>query len=376
MEEKSASCPEGAVSWYIRTSRLAVALAIIKLRPPGGARQFTESLAERLKRQNESWKSKAEGLHEDLLHLRQELLLTRTLLNTRSSAGQAPGHEIAKVLSQDDTRAVNSACDAVNTSQTQGDSAPGPCLPPTPPNSQKFTLKDKQWCQDHRLMKHVQFLQCLSGLRSGFEESLCQDGDVVWDSVVQLLDCAVEDFRQAHTGQPLRHHEQLHNAIQVVAQTLSPGGARQGFPVQHFSKVEDLLKEMINLLLTNQQLNAFSVQGSLSECLLALGGNCCITRTPLIQLLMSQIIQLAQQLWDACEKSSQEHEHHQVDWVCYQNSFYVFWLLERLAQDSNNGVNQELVVQLETKAFPLADEFSLFSLYMWRIGGLFRAGNS
>lgn len=366
MEGKSASCPEGVVSWYIRTSRLAVALAIIKLRPPGGARQFTESLAERLKRQDESWKSKAESLHEDLLHLRQELLLTRTLLNTRSCAGQAPaftGQEIAKVLSQDDTREVNSG-----TLQT--------CLPPTPPNSQKVPPKDRQWRQDHRLTKHVQFLQRLSGLRSGFEESLCQDGDVVWDSVVQLLDCVVEDFRQAHTGQPLRHPEQLHNAIQVVAQTLSPGGARQGFPVQHFSRVEDLLKEMVKLLLTNQQLNAFSVQDSLSDCLLALGGNCCITRTPLIQLLMSQIIQLAQQLGDACEKSREEHEHHQVDWVCYQNSFYLFWLLERLAQDTDNRVNQELVVQLETKAFPLADEFSLFSLYMWRIGGLFRAGDS
>ncbi len=38
----------------------------------------------------------------------------------------------------------------------------------------------------------------------------------------------------------------------------------------------------------------------LSECLLALGGSP-VVRTALVQLLMSKIIQLAQQLWDTCE---------------------------------------------------------------------------
>ncbi len=75
-------------------------------------------------------------------------------------------------------------------------------------------------------------------------------------------------------------------------------------------------------------------------------------------------------------QKSREERHHQVDWNCYENSFYVFWLLERLAQDSDYSVIKELAIQLETKAFPLADEFPLFSLYMWRIGGLFRAGHT
>ncbi|XP_067272847.1 meiosis-specific protein MEI4 isoform X2 [Pseudorasbora parva] len=365
---------KGAVSWYVRVSRLAVAVAVIKARPSGGARQFAESLADGLRQQEDGWRSKARGLHEDLLHLRQELLLTRLLFKTRSSTEPEQGQEIARSLSQDDPQQLkaDSGCDTANSSQTHVCIAKGPSLPPTPPNSQNFPLQDRQWRQDRRMLKHMQFLQCLSGLRR-VETSLCGDGDVVWDSVVQMLDSVVEVFRQANVGQPLHHPEQLHQATQLVAQTLSRGETRHGCSVQHFCKVEYLLKEMTSLLLTSQQLNAFSVHDVLSECLLALGGSC-LLRMPFIQLLMSEILQLAQQLWEACERTSREELPHQMDWIRYQNSFYVFWLLEQLAQDTNCNVNQELVNNLETKAFTLADEFPLFSLYMWRIGGLFRMG--
>lgn len=168
------------------------------------------------------------------------------------------GQEIAKALSQDDLQQLkgDSGCDTDNSSETQIYIAKEPCLPLTPPNSQNIPLLDRQWRQDHRMLKHMQFLQCLSGLHRVCELSLCRDGDVVWDSVVQLLDSVVEIFRQAHVGQPLHHPEQLHHATQVVAQTLSLGGTRHGCSRQHFSKVEDLLKEMISLLLTNQQFNA------------------------------------------------------------------------------------------------------------------------
>ncbi len=134
-------------------------------------------------------------------------------------------------------------------------------MPPTPPNSQNFSLQDRKWRQDHRLRKHMQFLRCLSGLSRGYESSLCPDGDVVWDSIVQLLDSVVEVFRQAHVGQPLHHPEQLHHATKVVAQTLSRGRTQHESSVQHFSKVDDLLKEMINLLLTNQQLSSVRARG-------------------------------------------------------------------------------------------------------------------
>lgn len=173
------------------------------------------------------------------------------------------GQELAKELSQDDPHQLkgDSGCDTDNSSQTQIYGARGPCLPPTPPNSQNISLQDWKWRQDHRLLKRMQFLRCLSGLSRGYESSLCTEGDVVWDSVVQLLDSVVEVFRQAHVGQPLHHPKQLHHATQVVTQTLSQGGTQHGCSVQHFSKVDDLLKEMINLLLTNQQLSSVRGRG-------------------------------------------------------------------------------------------------------------------
>ncbi len=74
----------------MRVSRLAVAVAVIKISPSGGARPFAESLADRLRQQDEGWRSTARSLHEDVLRLRQELLLTRLLFRKKSNDG--PGH--------------------------------------------------------------------------------------------------------------------------------------------------------------------------------------------------------------------------------------------------------------------------------------------
>ncbi|XP_051511046.1 meiosis-specific protein MEI4 [Myxocyprinus asiaticus] len=428
MAEKCTSCYEGAVSWYMRVCRLAVAVALIKIRPSGGVRLFTQSLANRLKQQDQNWRTKAQDLHEDLLRLRQELLLTRSLLKTSAGAEQAlsehlnkyktalnaahsnyvsaiisrasnrpnvlfdmvnkltqpPTHdvyasdelcdqEVVKAFSPDDQQLLksDSGCDTDISLQTQiHSSTGGHCLPLIPPNSQTDPLQDRTWLQDHRLLKHMHFLQCLSGLRRGHDPLLCLDdcGDVVWDSVVQLLDSLVEVFRQAYVEHRLHRPDLLRHAAEVAAQTLSQGRTLH----QHFSRVEDLMREMISLLLTNQQLNVFSVQGVMSECVIALGGSHVI-RPALVQLLMSQIIQRAQHLWDTCQRSSEEH-HDDVEWICYENSFYVFWLLEHLAQspEDHHDVIQELVKQLETLALRLSDEFPLFSLYMWRIAGLYR----
>ncbi|TRY59140.1 hypothetical protein DNTS_032395 [Danionella cerebrum] len=365
MDERR-SCFEGALRWYIHATRLAVAVAIIKISPPGGARLFTESLAERLKQQEESWRSRAKGLKEDLLHLKQELLLTHALLKTRSNAEPGPW-----MASQDDQKQfrADSECDAENISQTQSCRALIPYQTPTPPNSQIFTLRPGHWSQEQKLIKHTEFLLRLSVLQGGFEPALCTESDVVWESVVQLMDSMVEAFRQAHAGQPLGHSEQLHQASKLLAQTLSPEKARHGFSEQHSHRVEELMREMICLMLSNQQLNALSVQMVLSKCLLALGGSR-VLKSPLVRLLMSLVIQMAQKLWDACEGFREDHDP--VDWICYQNSFYAFWVLEHLAADGDEGVNHELRQQLESKAFPLADEFPLFSLYMWRVAGLFR----
>lgn len=65
----------------------------------------------------------------------------------------------------------------------------------------------------------------------------------------------------------------------------------------------------------------------------------------------------------------------QVDWVRYENSFYLFWTLEQLIQARSGQARNELhhlQAQLEKDVLPLSDEFPLFALYMWRIEGLLK----
>lgn len=71
-------------------AKVALAVAIIKNKPSGASgREYAEALACKLKSRDESWKEKAQELQEEVLRLRQELLITR-VTSTRS-ATQAAG---------------------------------------------------------------------------------------------------------------------------------------------------------------------------------------------------------------------------------------------------------------------------------------------
>ncbi|KAM3603021.1 uncharacterized protein V6R79_015265 [Siganus canaliculatus] len=61
----------------------------------------------------------------------------------------------------------------------------------------------------------------------------------------------------------------------------------------------------------------------------------------------------------------------------YQNSCRLFWMVERLVQDSEVAYRVEVeseqsgfLRRLEQRVFLLSEEFPLFSVYMWRIGSL------
>lgn len=58
----------------------------------------------------------------------------------------------------------------------------------------------------------------------------------------------------------------------------------------------------------------------------------------------------------------------------YQNSCHLFWILEELLQVPCRvevGAEQTgFLSRLEQRVFALSDEFPLFSINMWRIGGL------
>lgn len=73
-------------AWHVRLAKLGVALAVIKNKPAGkSGRQHAEYLSAQLKHQEENWKRKAEELKEEVLSLRQELVLVKVLGKQRDA---------------------------------------------------------------------------------------------------------------------------------------------------------------------------------------------------------------------------------------------------------------------------------------------------
>lgn len=65
-------------AWYLRTSKLALAVAIIRSKPADkSSREYTEHLAKVVSEQESTWRSKVEALETEVLQLRQKLLLSR-----------------------------------------------------------------------------------------------------------------------------------------------------------------------------------------------------------------------------------------------------------------------------------------------------------
>lgn len=64
--------------WYLKISKLALAFAIIRSKPPGkSCKEYTEHLAKLVSQQDFDWKSKVKTLEAEIFRLRQELLLNK-----------------------------------------------------------------------------------------------------------------------------------------------------------------------------------------------------------------------------------------------------------------------------------------------------------
>lgn len=60
------------------------------MKPSGvSSREYVEALARKLESRDEGWKNKAEELQQEVLRLRQELLITRATSSARSSTEAA-----------------------------------------------------------------------------------------------------------------------------------------------------------------------------------------------------------------------------------------------------------------------------------------------
>ncbi|KAL0967296.1 hypothetical protein UPYG_G00250420 [Umbra pygmaea] len=392
------------MEWRVLKAKFAVAVAIIKSKPPGRtSRQHAEHLANKLRSQDEAWKTKFQNLQDEVLTLRQQLLLTQNSSKTTSRSGirTRAGSDVLGLLSQEPagpgltngalSSDMDSGCGTETNTATlppDSDSEPPvfPLVTTTPPQI-PFSRLCEVGAQGRAMLLHTQFLQSLFGLdrvegeavwARGLSPGRDGDGAVVADSLCRLLTCVVAASRDA-SDQPVRSLV-LHGS-RVAAQALECWLALRQPSMQFVGHMESALKELTGMLLHNDQLNRFQDQERLTECLVLLGRSHFL-KNFLIAHLLSEISLLAEHLWIACQGERAEG-HNQLDVSRYENSFYLFWLLEQLLQaeqgppgaPGRTGLDwrtdlRALQSSLERSILVLSDDFPLFVLYMWRIGAL------
>ncbi|XP_041661614.1 meiosis-specific protein MEI4 isoform X1 [Cheilinus undulatus] len=304
-QDNSKGAPLAA--WIFLRARAALAVALIKNRPPGmSGREHAEALGRTLRSQDESWKKKAQELQQEVLRLRQELLITRMMSDTKSSteaAGQYSPMDVSQDLFGQEDMACSSDLQPSRNSETPElmlqDPQSGP-NPPQPPAT--ASLQENPGCRSG--LPHAHFLQSLCALHrvegSRGLESLwfCSDKDAVSllvESVCQLLDSVVSACRDPL---PLGPSDLVLQGCQVASRAMDLFCSQRLPSVEFTKRVEDSLKELTGMLLNSHRFSGLQAAEKLTEYLITLGSSS-MSKSSLIRHILSEISALADQLWQA-----------------------------------------------------------------------------
>ncbi|XP_030578016.1 meiosis-specific protein MEI4 isoform X2 [Archocentrus centrarchus] len=324
--------------WFSTKAKVAVAVAVIRNRPPGmSGRQHAEALGRELRLQDEGSKKKAEELQQEVLRLRQEVLMAKATSAGTSSTQAAdssgmddPSQDLFGSGSVGFSEELQPDCDSETPDVFQQNAEPPAASPPPPvPSGHR---------EEDALCPHVQFLQSLCALhrvegRGKGLEALWfgRDGDagsVLADTVCRLLDSVVAACRDPSV---LGSHNLVLKACQVAARAMDLYCSQRLPSAELMRRGEEPLRELSRMLLHSDQPGR-AQHGSVLDAF------------PVAR---------------------------------YHNSCRLFGVLEELLQRpevaSRVEVGSERAVFLshvEQRVFLLSDEFPLFSIRMWRIGGL------
>ncbi|XP_033979737.1 meiosis-specific protein MEI4 isoform X2 [Trematomus bernacchii] len=282
--------------------KVSLAVAIIKTKPPGvSGREFAEALACRLRRQDENWKEKSEELQQEVLRLRQEVLINRLTGNTSAIPVYALDHtycsdpdegsETPELLLPDPQHATllssHLATRFPHPSSLLLHLPPPPYMPPSGPHGETD-------------LPQVHFLQALLSLQR-LNDPLCfgADGGVLLvDSVCRLL---VSVVRLCRDAPPLGPGESVLQACHVSARSMEMFCSHR-LPDEEFrSRVEAALRDLTEMLLHKKGLHRLQTSEKLMECLITLGKAAC--PNPFSSVILSQISALADRLWQSFKQT-------------------------------------------------------------------------
>ncbi|XP_075454089.1 meiosis-specific protein MEI4 isoform X2 [Ascaphus truei] len=293
-------------TWYQRTSKLALAIAIIRSKPKGkSSREYTEQLAKLVSSQDFNWKSKVRVLEAEVLRLRQQLLLhnihARSRLQneiTATTGLASEQQEHTDDLERMSQLEEDSGCDVedgmgefvVSQSLTQSEQSSSNFpyfaslsnhLPVTNYPVGKETLSGQTAFLQHLL--GLRKLTTTGSLLTDFTQ-FGNDCSVVSDSVSGLLDGLLSLYRNPKPSVSTFQTE----AIGTLTSLLSDFNLSKYVLENCLKNFEDFEKNLIQCILSNNNINRFQIQQSMAKCLILLG-RCRILRGPLIHLLFSEV---------------------------------------------------------------------------------------
>ncbi|XP_019483812.1 PREDICTED: meiosis-specific protein MEI4-like isoform X1 [Hipposideros armiger] len=368
-------------AWYLRTSKLALALAIIRSKPADkSSREYTEHLAMVVSGQESKWRSKVEALEAEVLQLRQNLLLSRICSGLFKSGDPSSQLQAQEPGSSESTLTMleDSGCDLSNEQRTEPSETlqhfVESCTPtPFPPLP---ILKKHGATPENPLSSHMQFLQHLLELKNWAEsESLKTDlshfennSSTVSDSVFQLLDGLITFYRKPKF--PFSNF--CTEAVETLARLISDCNLSDHILQKCSKKLEEFEKTLLQIILRNGHINRFQVQHYVSQSLVTLG-RCSLLKKSIISQLLSEINSFTDELGTINQVQAS------YDVTRYENIFSFFWVLEQLLQKEKAEGNTASIghEDLEIKKFLqkhdeaiflLSDAFPLFTFYLWRLG--------
>ncbi|XP_026699879.1 meiosis-specific protein MEI4 [Athene cunicularia] len=378
--------------WYLKISKLALAFAIIRSKPPGkSCKEYTEHLAKTVSEQDFGRILKVEVLEAEVLRLRRELLLSKICPRFCLENGK-PDASAETLLDQECINPVSyssqledSGCDVSNDcafSSLGIDSDFHQSEHNIDPSKHWLeTISPLNLCctsKEESLTAPVQFLQHLLEIRKLSEGGILQadftelenDPFTICNSVSQLLDGLTVFYKSPKF--PVSNV--LTEAVSVLISLITDTKLSNHVLKKCFKKLEEFKKNLIQIILRNGSVNRFQALYAVSHTLALLGRNN-ILRNSLISLLLSEVRQFAEHLLQA----------HQIqamyDITQYENIFPLCMILEQLLQNETEESNVsssdydgeekiKFLKNLDQIILHLSDEYPLFSLYLWRVNVL------
>ncbi|XP_037699916.1 meiosis-specific protein MEI4 isoform X1 [Choloepus didactylus] len=368
-------------TWYLRTSKLALALAIIHSKPADkSSREYTENLARVVSEQESKWRSKVEALEAEVLQLRQKLLLSRICSEAFKNGNPTSQFQTQEPRSSENTSSLleDSGCDLSSEQRTEPSEIPQQYVESctlTPFPSLPI-IKKHCAMPENPLSSHMQFLQHLLELKSlaqsgSLKTDLSQfenDSSTVCDSVFQLLDGLITFYKNPK----LPFSSFWTEAVCTLARLMNDYNLSNHILKKCSKKLEEFEKILLQVILRNNHINRFQVQHYISQSLVTLG-SCGFLRKSIISLLLSEVNSFADDLGTISQVRAS------YDVTRYENTFYLLWVLEQLLQKESEESNtssigrddQEIKKFLQKHdqiIFQLSDAFPLFTFYLWRLG--------